>query len=82
MKFVRQAPVGAYFVDFLCRERKIVIEVDGGTHGTAAEIESDAARASELAQLGYRVFRVSNRDVYDNVEWVLDALAAFIEEGD
>jgi len=82
LKFVRQAPLGAHFVDFLCRERNVVVEVDGGTHGTAAEIGDDAARTAELERLGYRVFRVSNRDVYDNVERVLDALAAFAESGD
>lgn len=82
MKFVRQAPVGAYFVDFLCRERKVVVEVDGGTHGLDAEVANDAARTAELARLGYRVLRVSNRDVYGNVERVLDALMAFAESGD
>ncbi len=82
LKFVRQAPVAAHFVDLACRERKVVVEVDGGTHGTDAEITDDAARAAELASLGYRVFRVRNRDVYDNVERVLDALLAFVEDGD
>ncbi len=81
-KFARQAPVAAYFVDFVCRERKVVVEVDGGTHGTDAEITEDAARTAELASLGYRVFRVRNQDVYDNIERVLDALVAFVEEGD
>jgi very-short-patch-repair endonuclease len=82
VRFVRQAPVGPYFVDFLCRERKVAVEVDGGTHSTDAEIVQDGARFAELAQLGYRVFRVSNRDVYDNVERVLDGLIAFIQKDD
>ena len=42
LKFVRQAPVGDYFVDFLCRERKVVVELDGGTHSTEAELARDA----------------------------------------
>ena len=82
MRFVRQAPVGPYFVDFLCRERKVAVEVDGGTHSTDAGIVQDGARSAELAQLGYRVFRVSNRDVYDNIDRVLDALIAFVENDD
>ena len=81
-KFVRQMSVGGYFVDFLCRERKVVVEVDGGTHGADAEIADDAARTDALARLGYRLLRVSNRDVYDNIERVLDALVAFVESGD
>ena len=82
LKFVRQAAIGPYFVDFLCREPKVVVEVDGGTHGRDAEIAGDAARTADLERLGYRVFRVSNRDVYDNVERVLDALIAFVENGE
>ena len=81
VKFVRQVPVGLYFADFLCRERSVIVEVDGGTHGTDAEIAHNVARSSELARSGYRVFRVRNRDVFDNIERVLDALVAFIEEG-
>ncbi len=37
LKFVRQAPVEPYFVDFLCREHMVVVEVDGGTHRPVAE---------------------------------------------
>ena len=80
--FVRQAPVGPYFVDFLCRERKVVVEVDGGTHGTDAEVARDAMRTGELETLGYRVFRARSRDVYDSIDRVLDALVAFVESGD
>ena len=77
-KFVRQAPVGPYFVDFLCRVRKVVVEVDGGTHGSVAEIRNDAARTRELERLGYRVMRVTNADVMGNIEGVLDSLLAVL----
>jgi very-short-patch-repair endonuclease len=82
LKFVRQAAVGGRFGDFVCRERKVVVEVDGGTHGEEPQVASDAVRSAELVRLGYRVFRVNNRDVYDNIERVLDALAAFVEKDD
>jgi very-short-patch-repair endonuclease len=77
-KFVRQAPVGPYCADFLCRERKVVVEVDGGTHGSEREVAQDEARTIELCRHGYRVFRVRNNDVYENIDRVLDALLAFI----
>jgi very-short-patch-repair endonuclease len=80
LKFVRQAPVGGFFVDFLCRERRIVVELDGGTHSTEAEMASDAARSEELSRLGYRVFRVSNADVFEQMDEVLAALLAFVRE--
>jgi very-short-patch-repair endonuclease len=79
LKFVRQAPVGPYFVDFLCRERNLIIEVDGGTHSSDAEIGRDMARAAGLQHLGYRIFRVRNVDVYENLDGVLDSLLAFVE---
>jgi len=79
LKFVRQAPVGPYFVDFLCRERNIIVEVDGGTHSSDAEIGRDMKRSAALQRLGYRVFRVHNVDVYENLKGVLDSLVAFIE---
>ena len=72
--------IDPYFVDFVCRERKVVIEVDGGTHGTENEIVRDRARTRELQRLGYRVFRVHNIDVYENIDRVLDALLAFVED--
>lgn len=81
LKFVRQSPIGPRFVDFVCRERKVVVEVDGGTHGDDADIARDEARSKELRRLGYRVFRANNSDVYDNLDGVLVSLLAFIEEG-
>ena len=79
LKFVRQAPVGEYFVDFLCREWKVVVELDGGTHSTDAELASDVVRSDELSARGYRVFRVLNADVFENLDEVLAALLAFVE---
>ena len=79
LKFVRQAPIGPYFVDFLCRERKVVVEVDGGTHGTDEDLADDAERTLELGRLGYRVFRVHNTNIYENIGGVLDTLLAFAE---
>ncbi|MFZ1105570.1 MAG: DUF559 domain-containing protein [Hyphomicrobiaceae bacterium] len=78
-KFARQMPIDAYFVDFVCRERKVVVEVDGGTHSTDAETARDDTRTRHLRALGYRVFRITNDDVYNNLDCALDALLAFIE---
>ncbi|MDO9381690.1 MAG: DUF559 domain-containing protein, partial [Hyphomicrobiaceae bacterium] len=70
-KFVRQAPIGRYFVDFLCREAYLVIEVDGATHGEPAERARDAERTAHLESLGYRIFRATNDDVFHNISGVL-----------
>ena len=80
-KFVRQAPIGPYFADFLCRETMLIIEIDGGTHGTDSEIASDETRSKALEALGYRIFRVWNGDVLDNLDATLDAIVRRLEEG-
>ena len=79
LKFVRQTPVGPYFADFLCRERKLIVEIDGGTHSADAEIAADAAREVALRNLGYRIFRAWNGEVFDNIDGVIEALLAVVE---
>jgi very-short-patch-repair endonuclease len=77
---VRQTPIDPYFVDFVCRERKVIVEVDDGTHSTDAEVARDERRTLHLQRLGYRIFRIDHDDVYNNLDRALDALLAFIEE--
>src|SRR5215467_11589883 len=72
MKFVRQEPIGPYIVDFVCRERRLVIEVDGGQH---AENERDLTRDRWLQDHGYQVLRFWNNDVIENTDGVLEAIA-------
>ena len=80
LKYVRQLPIGAYFADFACREKKIIVEIDGGTHSTDAELGRDAARAAYIEAQDFRIFRAHNQEVYDNLDGVLDSLLAFIAE--
>ena len=67
-KFVRQEPIGNYVCDFVCRERLVVIELDGGQHN---ESTADAIRDHRLAEDGYRVLRFWNNDVLGNLDGVL-----------
>ncbi|MEO6607287.1 MAG: DUF559 domain-containing protein [Aestuariivirga sp.] len=71
-KFNRQVPIGPYIVDFLCHEAKLVLEVDGATHGDAHEVEYDKNRTAFLNAQGYRVIRCFNADVFENLNGVLD----------
>ncbi|MGN6155785.1 MAG: endonuclease domain-containing protein [Sphingomicrobium sp.] len=71
-KFSRQMPVGPYICDFLCRDRRLVIEVDGGQH---ADSKRDEIRTDFLEAQGYRVIRFWNNDVLENVDGVLQAIA-------
>jgi very-short-patch-repair endonuclease len=72
LKFRRQVPIGGAIVDFVCYERRLVIEVDGGQHSENAR---DKLRDAELRQRGFRVLRFWNNDVLGNVEAVLQAIA-------
>jgi very-short-patch-repair endonuclease len=67
-KFVRQQPIGNYICDFVCRERLLVIEVDGGQHSDSA---ADVVRDQNLAAGGFKVLRFWNNDVLGNLEGVL-----------
>jgi very-short-patch-repair endonuclease len=60
-KFRRQQPIGEYIVDFVCAERKLIVEVDGGQHVEQAEY--DESRRKWLPGQGYRVLRFWNHDV-------------------
>ena len=80
-KFARQVAIDNFIVDFLCREARLIVEVDGGTHGEDDERQRDAARAAALERLGYRIFRVTNDDVMRNLSGVLDGLLRELERG-
>jgi very-short-patch-repair endonuclease len=76
-KFIRQERVGAYIVDFVCRERRLIIEIDGGQHATDPR---DAVRESWLNDRGYRVLRFWNNDVLSNTDGVLEEIAATLTD--
>src|SRR4051812_15399737 len=62
-KFVRQEPIGPYTVDLICREARLIIEVDGGQH---AESSHDAVRDKRLTDRNYRILRFWNNNVSSN----------------
>ena len=80
LKFSRQISIAPFFADFVCRDLKLIVEVDGATHSTPDELAKDSARDAVLAAKGYRVFRVHNDELYNNLDGVLDTLLAFASE--
>jgi very-short-patch-repair endonuclease len=80
LRFRRQAPIGAYIVDFFCPERKLIVEVDGDQHGFEAGEAHDLQRDAWLRDRGYRVLRFSNRDVMTNLNGVCDTIIAAAAE--
>jgi very-short-patch-repair endonuclease len=72
LKFVRQEPIGPYFADFVCRDAKLVVELDGGQHADSAY---DARRDAMMREAGYRVLRLWNNEVLGNLEGALITIA-------
>ena len=80
VRFRRQHPIGPYVADFACFTRKIVVEVDGATHGSSAERAHDAKRSGYLERCGWLILRVTNADVYERLDDVLDAIARAVHD--
>ncbi len=78
-KFRRQRPIGRYVVDFVCMERRLIVELDGGQHDWRASI--DQTRTEALAAAGYRVVRFWNNDVLANTEGVLQQTLEALADG-
>jgi chorismate synthase/very-short-patch-repair endonuclease len=70
-KFRRQHPIEGYIPDFVCLDKQLVVEVDGGYHSTQEQLELDAYRSKILNRNGYEVLRFSNDDVLNNLSAVL-----------
>ena len=76
VKFRRQAIIGRYIVDFVCYEKKLVVEVDGGEH---AECDSDMVRDQWFKEHGFEVLRFWNSDVFGNREEVLSKIVKSLQ---
>jgi very-short-patch-repair endonuclease len=77
LKFVRQYPVGPYVADFACRERMLIVEIDGGQHAEA-KADQDIRRTAMLNREGYSVLRFWNHEVLKDLSGVHDMLHAVL----
>ena len=68
LKFKRQKPIGAFIVDFICMELRLIVEADGGQHGD----EYDQQRNNRLQQQGFTVLHFWNHDILQRTESVLE----------
>ena len=72
--FRRQHSLGNYIVDFVCLERRLIIEVDGGQHNLEPGIARDRPRTAWLKSRGYEVFRFWNNEVLAATDDVVDTI--------
>ena len=80
LKFKRQFPIGNYIVDFVCEEKKLVIEIDGGQHNIPDNVKADEVRTNYINSKGYRVVRFWNNDINQNIEGVYETLLSLVRD--
>jgi very-short-patch-repair endonuclease len=71
-KFRRREPIGKYVVDFVCHEKRLIVELDGGQH--AENRDADNQRDKWLGDQGYRVLKFWNHEALTNSEGVLKVI--------
>jgi very-short-patch-repair endonuclease len=74
LQFYRQKIVGNYIVDFYCPKARMIVELDGGQHYTEQGLERDRVRSKYLTSQGLKVLRFSDREVFENLEDVLEKI--------
>jgi very-short-patch-repair endonuclease len=73
-RFRRQVPLCGFIVDFACLEARLIVEVDGATHSTEAELAHDAKRQAALEADGYSVLRFYNVEAFENLDGVAETI--------
>ena len=76
LHFRRQAPFKGYFLDFVCFERRLVVEIDGAQHGEVNQAKHDARRDAVLRDEGFVTLRFWNSDVNADINSVVDTIFA------
>jgi len=76
--FRKQVPMEKYILDFVCHSKKLVIELDGDSHGDDLQKRKDEKRDAWLKSQGYTVMRVWNGELYDNLDGVLDDIYRYL----
>jgi very-short-patch-repair endonuclease len=73
-QFYRQRIIGDYIVDFYCPKSKLIVEVDGGQHYQDEGSKRDKLRDDYIRNLGMRILRVSDKEVLQNLNGVVERI--------
>ncbi len=74
-KFRRQHPIAGFIPDFVCLEKKLIVEIDGGYHNEAEQIIYNEARENWLKEFGFDIIRFTNEQVLENISFVKNAIS-------
>ena len=72
VRFQRQKPIGNFIADFYCHKAKLIIEIDGSQHRTTQGMKADEFRTEFLEDLGLKVIRFSNQQIFKHFPMVCD----------
>ena len=78
-KFRRQHIIDEFIVDFVCISKQFIIEIDGKYHDNEAQKEADDLRTKILNELGFKVIRFTNEEVFGNLDNVIKSIKAQLE---
>jgi very-short-patch-repair endonuclease len=78
-KFRRQHGIGPYIADFYCPECRVIVELDGAGHQDVLGVERDTRRTLFLEELGIKVVRFENKDVFEDIELVVNTIRAALK---
>ncbi|HKK44292.1 MAG TPA: endonuclease domain-containing protein [Balneolaceae bacterium] len=78
--FLRQRPVLNYIADFMCKELKLIIEVDGYSHNFERQWYKDQSRQKELEDKSFTVMRFWDKEIFNDIENVYRVIEQWIEE--
>ena len=79
VKFKRQHIIYDFIADFVCLEKKLIIEVDGAYHFTDNQMEYDIYRTEELVCFGFRVLRFTNEEVINEIGKVITTIKVALQ---
>ncbi len=79
IKFRRQKPILNYIVDFYAFKVKLIIEIDGFTHDETKS-DYDVRRQRDLENLGLKVMRFSDQEIYNNLDGVISTIERYVLE--
>ena len=80
VRFRRQHIIGQYIADFACLEKMLVVELDGGYHTLPEQHISDEQRTADLQEMGYRVIRFTNEELFHKIDLVLTKIKSTLSE--
>lgn len=75
-KFRREHIIGSFIADFICLDKKLIVEVDGSIHQLPDNKMSDAERTEWLNSRGFEVIRFTNEQVLFETEKTLDVISS------